>query len=620
MRIVRRIGVFSVLALTLAAGCITMGPPGAGASGLAYGTLPGPHGTPINGGTVTIANPPGAGPTYILPIVPESDFTVSTIDQFQDFSWRPLWWSPKGDQPEVDYSQSIGNAPVFTNNNMTATITLKKWFWSDGSPVTSLDVAFDIDLQKAAVAISPDNDGGYTPGLFPDNVASVATPNAQTVVVTLTKSYNQDFAFLDQLGTLTPLPVHAWSKTSPHGALVDFTNPAKAKAIYRYLNGQSNHLTTYGTNPLWQVVDGPYKIASYDPSTGASTFVANENYSGPVHPRITRVENVSFTSISSEFDQLLTGKLDVGFVDPSDLPQVPKLRNLGYDVWGAPDFGNNYIVYNFKDKTGDFGNIISQLYVRQALAHLQNQQAEIESKGIYDGAAGPDYGPVPAVPVSPFAPSNAFTNPYPFSISTASSLLSTHGWKVVPNGSTFCASPGTGPHECGAGIPKSTPITFKLIVANTSPSTLIMDEAIASNAKQVGITIKLETKTFNFIIGNLSDPANPSNINEWATEDYGGDTDDIYPTQEGLFNTTGTSNSGDFSNAFVDAAINNSEYSPNPDAIMQELSIETTLQPGLFQPNADLVTAFSKKLGGPSDSFADSSQYQFSPEYWYFTK
>jgi len=147
-----------------------------------------------------------------------------------------------------------------------------------------------------------------------------------------------------------------------------------------------------------------------------------------------------------------------------------------------------------------------------------------------------------------------------------------------------------------------------------------MDEAIASNAKQVGITIKLETKTFNFIIGNLSDPANPSNINEWATEDYGGDTDDIYPTQEGLFNTTGTSNSGDFSNAFVDAAINNSEYSPNPDAIMQELSIETTLQPGLFQPNADLVTAFSKRLGGPSNSFADSSQYQFSPEYWYFTK
>jgi peptide/nickel transport system substrate-binding protein len=104
VRIVRRIGVFSVLALTLAAGCITMGTPGAGASGLTYGTLPGPHGTPINGGTVTIANPPGAGPTYILPIVPESDFTVSTIDQFQDFSWRPLWWSPKGDQPEVDYS------------------------------------------------------------------------------------------------------------------------------------------------------------------------------------------------------------------------------------------------------------------------------------------------------------------------------------------------------------------------------------------------------------------------------------------------------------------------------------------------------------------------------------
>ena len=94
--------------------------------------------------------------------------------------------------------------------------------------------------------------------------------------------------------------------------------------------------------------------------------------------------------------------------------------------------------YNFKDPTGDFDHIISQIYVRQVLAHLQDEPAEIKSRGLYDGAAGQAYGPVPAIPVSPFPPPNALSNPYPFSIAEAAKQLTNHGWKVVPNGTTTC--------------------------------------------------------------------------------------------------------------------------------------------------------------------------------------
>jgi hypothetical protein len=70
----------------------------------------------------------------------------------------------------------------------------------------------------------------------------------------------------------------------------------------------------------------------------------------------------------------------------------------------------------------------------------------------------------------------------------------------------------------------------------------------------------------------------------------------------------------------VDADITASANSLNATALKKELSDVTRLQPGLFQPNADLIYAFKKNLAGPAASFESASQYQYSPEYWYFTK
>ena len=587
----------------------------------ALGSVPPQTGAPASGGVVSIAEPPGGGPTYIFPITPAANLSVTTADQFQYYMWRPLWWSPKGVAPTIDYSQSIGQPPVFTNANKTVTVHMYPgWKWSDGTPITSQDLAFDYWLTEAAVKISPANDGDYTPGLYPDNVTSVSTPNSSTFVINFNKSYNQNFVFLMEIAALEPLPAQAWSKTSLTGSLIPFDNLANAEAIYKFLNKQSDQLSTYGTNPLWQVVDGPFKIQSFDPATDANTLVANKAYTGPFKPHLAGIDDVAFTSVSAEFDQLLTGKLDVGFVDFSDLPQVHTLVSDGYSVFGYPDFGFSYVAYNFKDPTGDFGKIISQLYVRQALAHLQDEAAEIQSRGIYDGAAGQAYGPVPAEPVSPFTPANATTNPYPFSISTAAKLLSSHGWKVVPNGTSTCVKPGTAADECGAGIPAGTPLSWDLYYANNSPVTGAIDEAWASNLSQVGISVKLISKTFNYITGELSTVSSPANDKLWAMEDFGGFTDDYYPTTNELFNTTGSFNQGGFSDPQVDKDIQNSEFSLSNSAVQTELALVTAQQPGLFQPDEDRITAFKDTLSGPAASFEDASQYQFSPEFWYFKK
>ena len=63
----------------------------------------------------------------------------------------------------------------------------------------------------------------------------------------------------------------------------------------------------------------------------------------------------------------------------------------GYNYFGIPDFGMNFANYNFKDTTGDFNNIIAQLYIRQALAHLVDEQGWITA--FMHGAGAPPTGP-----------------------------------------------------------------------------------------------------------------------------------------------------------------------------------------------------------------------------------
>ena len=141
--------------------------------------------------------------------------------------------------------------------------------------------------------------------------------------------------------------------------------------------------------------------------------------------------------------------------------------------------------------------------------------------------------------MSPYSPANALNNPYPFSVSAAASLLKSHGWKVVPGGVSTCAKPGTGAGECGGGIPAGTKLTFNLLYINDPAIWGEMLTDWASDAKKVGIAITLQTGTFNHVVDVADDPGSPKTINQWAMSDYGGFTDDPYPTTFGIFNTAG---------------------------------------------------------------------------------
>jgi peptide/nickel transport system substrate-binding protein len=608
------LAVVGVTALAACAKSTNTGTPGASSG---FAGIPAASTHKVSGGTVAFGMPAGATPNWIFPITPGANSSVYTVNYFQNQFWRPLWWSPTGHSLNIDYGISLAKKPVFSNGNKTVTINLKPNFkWSDGKPVDANDVVFYIDLLKAAVKISPANYGNYSPGFMPDNVASAKATSQFTVTLQLTKAYNPGYFYYDQLGLLEAIPSTAWDIDAVGGKPVDFTTLAGAESIYKFLAAQSKNLSTYATNPLWQVVDGPFKISAFNPSTDANTMVANTAYSG-TKPSIATFQEVAFTSDDAEYTALKSGQLTVGLVPSTDYPQIPTLKKQGFNVYGFPDFGWDYMPFNFKNTTNHWNSVIGQLYVRQALAHLVDSDGYI--KGVFHNYAAVADGPVPSIPSSPFTPSNALKQVYPFSIASAKSTLAKHGWKIV-GGTQTCESAGTGPTDCGAGIPKGTTLKFTLVYNNTSPPITAEDTAFASDAKSAGIPITLVGKSFNFILSNYYNVAVPANVNKWYMEDFGGFTQSLYPTTNTVFNTTGTFNIGSYSNPQADKLINASVFGANATAVKNEVGFLAANLPALFQPDADHVYAWKKTLSGPQASFWELPQFSLNPELWYFTK
>jgi peptide/nickel transport system substrate-binding protein len=576
-------------------------------------------GTPSGtAGSITYALVPGGVPNWILPMPTSATNSVFNVYNFEWQMWPPLYYAPSGSTPTVDPSLSVANPPTWSNGDKTMTITLKPWKWNNGQAVSSKDLLFTFDMIKAGVKASPANWAAYVPGYFPDIISSMSTPNASTIVVNMSKAVNPTWMEFDILGSIPIMPSAVWSKESASGPVVDFTNTANAAKIFAYLTSQAKSVSTYSSNPLWQTVYGPYKLSSFNDTTGAFTMTPNTTYSGPHANPMSNYVGVPFTSNAAEWNAVKTGSVDFGYIPQEDVPQIPQLKGLGYNYYGLPDFGNYFVAYNFKDTTGSFNAIASQLYFRQTMQHLEDQAGQI--KAYFNGAGDPAYGPIPAFPKSPFLPANAATNPYPFSVQTAMTVLKDNGWNVVANGTDTCAKPGTATGDCGAGVPAGAKLSFNLIY-NTTPPIPQQVEDLASNAKAAGIEIALTGSNFNFMIQNYNDAASTANENKWAMEDFGGETNSTYPTQFGVYNTGGSGQIGAYSNPTADSLINSSVLGSNPSAVTSEASFFTTNLPVLWQPVLDYTWAWKTTISSSEPAGIENlTQYDNTPQFWYINK
>jgi peptide/nickel transport system substrate-binding protein len=560
----------------------------------------------VRGGTVTIAEI-AASPNFIFPYAPATNLTMGL--------WPSLVYAGDGGKSVVNPQESLFSSLTYSHHDSVITIVLKPWKWSDGVPVTSRDFAFTYNLLKA----NYENWVDYVTGLFPADVTKVATPNTHTVVIDLTRSYNPAF-YTDEVLTQIPLiPQHAWDKTSLTGQVGNYDEtPAGAKAVYAFLQQQGGDMSTFATNPLWKVVDGPWQLGTFN-SSGYYSWVPNKDYSGPDKPILDKVIWTPFTTDTAEMDTLRSGtSLDLGQLPQNDVHQIGALEAEGYTVAALPTPGVAEIAPNFWNAA--VGPMVRQLYIRQALEYLINRP-QIVSK-VFAGYADPGNGPVPVLYGKQWAsPLEKAGGPYPYSPAKAIALLKAHGWKVVPHGVSTCEQAGTGASDCGAGITAGEKLEFQLLFSSGETSFDQQNAAIQSTEAAAGVKIILRSEPFNTMIattGICTASSHPASSCGWQLEDYGYNEYTLQPSGAGMFNTNGLGNYSGYASPEEDRLINATEYGSSSAAFYAYENYTARQLPLLWLPDPSGLFVYKKNLAGitPWNPFSGT----LNPEVWYYTK
>lgn len=571
--ILRKVGYGLAVVVMMSVGMAIISAPSSGASTVTKTTITVPVGT---WGSVSV--------NYIFPFMTTTYFSVVNIDTFQYYMYRPLYMFGSTGKITVNKKLSLAKTPVFSNGDKTVKITLNTYKWSNGTKVTATDVLFWMNIWHQ----KPTGYAGWFPGglSLPTSVKSIKVTSPTTLTFTMDTPVNPHWFLYNELSEITPLPL-AWTKTSLTAAAgsggcatatfntttAKGTNGPKCTAVYDFLSTQSGFnpanpkqtidaLPQYASNPLWKIVDGPWTLQSFTPTT-TLVLVPNTAYSGPNKPKVKKYVEKQFTSATAQYNAMVAGTLDAGLLPPTEItspaakagkpgvaptpgPNNKRLTST-YSLVPAPGWSIDYYWLNYHSN-GDGGNagpIFQQLYFRQAVQHLVDQTLIISR--LWHGYGVPDYGPVPVLPKSSLLSSAELKNPYPYSTSDARKLLSEHGWKIVPGGVDTCKKPGTGAGECGKGIKKGAKLDFTFLAVSGTATARAAVVTQKDAMSEVGIQVNIVSETFTTIIGDIV----PCKSCSWQVADYSEGlaweySPDLYPNGTEILLTGAGSNDGNF--------------------------------------------------------------------------
>jgi peptide/nickel transport system substrate-binding protein len=251
------------------------------------------------------------------------------------------------------------------------------------------------------------------------------------------------------------------------------------------------------------------------------------------------------------------------------------------------------------------------------MAYLMNQAAVIS--GPLRGYGTITVGPVGNTPVTPFlSQTGRAGDPFPYNPSKAKSLLTSHGWNVVPGGTTTC----TNASLCGAGITAGTALSFNFPYATGTSWIESEMTQLQSNAAALGIKLNLEPKPFNQVTALAAGNCVVAKIPcDWDMADWGGGwsfSPDYLPTGETLFLCGAIANSGGYCSKTDDALINATLTNSAPSALYTWQNYLATQLPMMWQPNAAYeLTETADNLQGVNPQ---ETTLNLTPENWYYVK
>ena len=291
--------------------------------------------------------------------------------------------------------QLASDLPKTSSDGLTYTFKLRPNLkFSDGQPLTSDDVKFTYQLaydsQYAAVS-SPRR------GDLSKYIASIDTPDPLTVVVKTTQVYAP---FLSQHARYGILPKHVLGSLD-------------AKAI---------NTADFNTAP--SVTNGPFKFVKWDKGQQV-TMARNDNYwGGPAYldQWIYKVlpDSVAVTN------QLKTGEIDIGPVDPSQFDTVKTAANVAVAEFPVPTF--TFYAYQL-DPGKPAGQFFQDKAVRQALLFALNRDQVVSAVYFGHGSVAGSVEP----PTS-WAYKDKPQVLYSFDKAKAESLLDGAGWTKGSDG------------------------------------------------------------------------------------------------------------------------------------------------------------------------------------------
>lgn len=231
--------------------------------------------------------------------------------------------------------------------------------FSDGTPLTSADVAYSIDraLSPAISSLSgvsltylglikdaTERTKGTVKSLIND---SVLTPDASTVVLKLTRATGY---FLEAL-------------TYPTSFVVE------KKVVDQWGLKFTDHLSDNGG----QGGSGPFMVKSYDHTTSIK-FVRNPHYFGP-KPQLAEIDQIFYKTAKTNYEAYLANQVDLTSIPSANYAQA-KVRS---DFSQNPALAISYIAMNYLAKPFD------NIHIRQAFELAINKDALINAvwKGRY---------------------------------------------------------------------------------------------------------------------------------------------------------------------------------------------------------------------------------------------
>ncbi len=428
-------------------------------------------GTPVNGGTLTLAQ----GTKYDDQFIPDMDASLYTMNITQ-MAFDPLL----NIDNKMNFVPDLVQSYSWSNDKKTLTMTLDpKANWTDGQPVTSADVLFTMNyLASKVYNTTLQGQYGYLVGPVKGSskiMNGTATSFAQTGGFTQVndKTFELHFDKPDaavlyaDIASIQPVPSHI----------------LKDIPIAQWQTSSFNKMPT--------VTDGAYKFTQVNGQDNVQ-MTANANYFRG-NPHIT---NLVIKTVTPDVlpGELANGdvqmNIDSGAIKPQD---VSKLKQIpGLTVKPIVDNGFSYL--GLKLYKPEFQNV----KVRQAIEYALNRPQMIQ--GIMKGYATPVSGPLPPVSWAYATPQDGM-NLYNYNPTQANQLLDEAGWKKGANGMRI--DPSTGQEA-----------NLHLSYSSGNPTTQAEAVAIQQYLQAVGLKVTLDSPMdFNTLAQKVE--TNDKSIQMW---------------------------------------------------------------------------------------------------------